>query len=91
MIVCPKFGRTPCPKFGHLPVKFKSYFFVQENKFANIMNGLSSLKLFQLSNGDFISFCKKNLCTKIDKGGRGGGRELRTVLNRIQPILEFRT
>ena len=33
---------------------------------------VSSLKLVQLSNGDFIFFVKKICAKKIDKGGWGG-------------------
>ena len=43
--------RTPFPKFGHLPVKLNSYFLHGEN---NLQNVLLVLKLFQLSNGDFL-------------------------------------
>ena len=37
--------------------KLKSYFFLGNNVFTNIVNGLLVLKIVQLSNGDLI-FCK---------------------------------
>ena len=43
-------GRVACPNFGH--PSFTKYKFLQvKNSFATIVNGLSGLKLFQLSNG----------------------------------------
>ena len=57
-----------CPNFGHpaLTSSFTKYKFLQmKNSFATIVNGLSVLKLFQLSNGDLCfsqhaySICKE--------------------------------
>ena len=49
-------ARVVCPNFGPCPITYTSfmkYKFLQvNNTFANIVNRLSVLKLFQLSNGD---------------------------------------
>ena len=49
--------RVVCPNFGHpaLTPSFTKYRFLQvKNSFATNVNGLSVLKLFQLSNGDLL-------------------------------------
>ena len=48
-------ARVECPNFGYptLTSSFTKYKFLQVNTFATIVNELSVLKLFQLSNGEF--------------------------------------
>ena len=49
--------RVVCPNFGHpaLTPSFTKYKFLQvKNSFATLVNELSVLKLFQLSNGDLL-------------------------------------
>ena len=49
--------RGVCPKFGHpgLTLLFTKFRFMQvKNCFATIVNGLSVLKLLELSNGDLL-------------------------------------
>ena len=49
--------RVVCPNFRHpaLTSSFIKYNFLEvKNSFAAIVNGLSVLKLFKLSNGDLI-------------------------------------
>ena len=52
-VVCPKFGHTG-PKLGNLPVKLKPKILYEKNNYAKFVNRLLVLKLFQLSNSDFI-------------------------------------
>ena len=52
--VCPCNGMVVCPKFGH-PVQ-SSDICKGKNNFTKIVNVLLVLKLFQLTNGDFIIF-----------------------------------
>ena len=62
-----KLDRVVCPNFGHpaLTSSFTKYKFLQvKNSFATIVNGLSVLKLFQLSNGDLLL---KHLQIKVRK------------------------
>ena len=50
-------NRVVCPNFGHpaLTPSFTKYQFLQvKNRFATLVNELSVLKLFQLSNGDLL-------------------------------------
>ena len=52
-----KSTRVVCPNFGHpaLTPSFTKYRFLQVKKsFATLVNELSVLKLFQLSNGDLL-------------------------------------
>ena len=54
---CDKVSRVACPNSEHpaLTSSFKKYKFLQmKNSFATIANGLSVLKLFQLSIGDLL-------------------------------------
>ena len=49
--------RIACPNFGHpaQTLSFTKHKFLQvKNNFETIMNGLPTLKLFQLSNGDLL-------------------------------------
>ena len=48
--------RVVCPNFGHPALTFihKIYFLKTKDSFATIVNGLSVLKLFQLSNGELL-------------------------------------
>ena len=57
-----------CPNFGHpaLTPSFTKYrFFQAKNSIATLVNGLSVLKLFQLSNGDKA---RKPRMTKLGQG-----------------------
>ena len=50
-------SRVVCPYFGHpaLTPSYTKYKFLQvKNSFATLVNELSVLKLFQLSNGDLL-------------------------------------
>ena len=69
-----RFSRVVCHNFEHpnLTSSFTKYKILKmKNSFANIVDGLSVLKLFQLSNGDFrcLYTASKNL---------GQGVEVRT-------------
>ena len=68
-----------CPNFGHsaLTSSFTKYKFLQVKKsFATVVNGLSILKLFKLSNGDLcfsyyaysIYKVRKPRMTKLGQG-----------------------
>mgnify|MGYP000279282549 CR=1 FL=1 len=54
---CRQITRVVCPNFGHpaLTPSFTKYKnFQMKNSFATLVNELSVLKLFQLSNGDLL-------------------------------------
>ena len=59
-----------CPNFGHpaLTSSFISYKFLKvDNSFAKIVNGLSVLKSFQLSNGDLLFLWHVYIIYKVHK------------------------
>ena len=59
--------RVVCRNFGHptLTPSFTKYTFFQiKNSFATLVNELSVLKLFQLSNGDLFFRSMTTACTK---------------------------
>ena len=54
---CMSISKVVCPNFGHpdLTLHFTRYKFSHvQNSFATIENGLSVLKLFELSNSDLL-------------------------------------
>ena len=72
-------SREVCPNFGHtvLISSFTKYEFLQgKYSVATIVNGLSGLKLFQLSNGDLVILQRlysiyKMRKTRMTKLGQG--------------------